>query len=62
MWDWKRITSVATLFGAAAVCVLVPGLGLVAAGPVLASSGLALAIGINAKPVTPKAPTAKKGN
>lgn len=58
MWDWKRIAAVATLLGGGALCVLVPGLGLVAAGPILATSGVALAVGINARPV--KAPPKSK--
>lgn len=54
MWSWKRIASVATLFGGAALCVLVPGLGLVAAGPILGAAGVGLAVGTNLKPVVPK--------
>jgi len=51
MWSWKRLASVAALLGGGALCVLVPGLGLVYAGPLLASAGAGLALGTNLKPV-----------
>lgn len=56
MWSWKRIASVATLIGGGALCVLVPGLGLAAVGPYMATAGVSLAVGIAAPPVNPKEP------
>lgn len=60
MWDWKRIASVATLIGGGVACILVPGLGLAAYGPILAASGVTLAVGTSLKPVEKKPKTDAK--